>query len=156
MAPTAPAPAYPEGVVEITAAIVIERTVGEVAAFAGDPGNAAAWFAGTEHVEWHTQPPARVGSRFTFVLKSLRCEYAVTELEPGARLSMHTDDGPFPLDTTFTWEPHEHGTLMIVTTLARPKGFRTLFRGFITAATRRSHLQDLRDLKQLLERTVGT
>lgn len=141
--------------VEVTTAIVIERTVATVAAFAGDPGNAAAWFAGTEHVEWHTPPPAKAGSRFTLELPSMRCEYEVTELMPDASMTIHTDDGPFPLDVTFTWEPHGddgRSTLMVVRTVAHVTGPRRAIKGVIAAATRRSSMRDLADLKGLLER----
>ena len=56
-----------------------------------------------------TPPPFAVGSRIAFVARFLRRRlaytYEVIELVPGERLTMRTAQGPFPMETTYTWSP---------------------------------------------------
>lgn len=93
--------------VDVTVSTVINRPPAAVAAYAGDPGNAPEWYVNIRSVEWETEPPARVGSRMAFVAqflgRRLAYTYEVTELVPGERLVMRTAQGPFPMQTTYTW-----------------------------------------------------
>ena len=92
--------------------VLTEVTVGRppdvVADYAGDPTNAPAWYENIESVEWKTAPPLRVGSRMAFVAhflgRRLAYVYEIVELVPGERLVMRTAEGPFPMETTYTWE----------------------------------------------------
>ncbi|MBT2511750.1 hypothetical protein J7I98_39495, partial [Streptomyces sp. ISL-98] len=49
-----------------------------------------------------------VGSKAGFVARflgrRLACTYAITEYEPGRRMVMRTNEGPFPMKTAYTWE----------------------------------------------------
>jgi len=84
-----------------------------VAAFAGDPSNATQWYANIKSVDWQTPPPVAVGSRMDFVARflgrRLAYTYEVVELESERRLVMRTADGPFPMETSYTWEPAGEG-----------------------------------------------
>ena len=99
--------------VDVLTETVIRRPSDEVAAYAGDPGHAPEWYANISSVEWRTPPPVAVGSRMDFVAtflgRRLAYTYEVVELEPGRRLVMRTADGPFPMETTYTWEPLDDG-----------------------------------------------
>jgi hypothetical protein len=53
--------------VDVQVEVVIDRPVGEVASFAGDPGNAPRWYANIASVSWQTPPPVSVRSRMDFV-----------------------------------------------------------------------------------------
>ena len=61
-----------------------------------------------ESVDWKTSPPAEVGSRVGFVARflgrTLRYTYEFVESVAGQRLVMRTQGGPFPMETTYTWE----------------------------------------------------
>ena len=57
--------------VDVLTETVIRRPVGEVAAFAGDPGNAPEWYVNIASVEWRTPPPLGVGSCMDFVARFL-------------------------------------------------------------------------------------
>ena len=99
--------------VDVLTEIVIARPRAEVAAFAADPDNATAWYENIKAVEWRTSPPLAVGSRIAFVAQFLgrRLEYTyeVREHVPGERFVMSTAEGPFPMETTYTWEDARRG-----------------------------------------------
>ena len=100
-----------------------------MAAFAGDPSNAPRWYANIRSVEWETPPPLAVGSRLAFVAKflgrRLAYTYEVVELVPGERLVMRTAQGPFPMETTYSWSPTVRGaTRMVLRNAGSPCGFR--------------------------------
>src|SRR3954467_10766830 len=101
--------------VDVQVETVIERPPADVAAYAGDPTNAPEWYANIRSVVWQTPPPVSVGSRMDFVApvrgRRLAYTYGVVELTP-QRLVMRTADGPFPMETTYTWEPAGAATRM--------------------------------------------
>ena len=142
--------------VDVLTETVIRRPVAEVAAFAGDPTNAPEWYVNIDSVEWRTPPPVTVGSRMDFVARflgrRLAYTYEVTELVPGQRLIMRTADGPFPMETTYTWEPLEVGaTRMTLRNRGRPSGFSAVVGPFMAGAMRRANRKDLAALRARLE-----
>src|SRR5688572_16480237 len=145
--------------VDVQVETVIQRPVDEVAAFAGDPSNAPRWYANIKSVDWKTKPPMRVGSKMTFTArflgKTLVYTYEVAEHEPGRRLVMRTEQGPFPMETTYTWEPAAGGTRMTLRNRGEPSGFAKVTRPIMVAAMRRATTKDLERLKALLEAGGG-
>jgi hypothetical protein len=114
--------------VDVLVETVIDRAPDRVALFAGDPANAPTWYANIRSVDWQTPPPVAVGSRVDFVAqflgRRLAYTYEVIELEPERRLVMRTTDGPFPMETTYTWEPAGAGrTRMTSRNRGNPSGF---------------------------------
>jgi hypothetical protein len=142
--------------VDVLTETVIRRPVAEVAAYAGDPTHAPEWYANIASVEWRTPPPVAVGSRMDFVAtflgRRLAYTYQVTEFVPGERLTMQTAQGPFPMQTTYTWEQLDPGTTrMTLRNRGRPSGFSRLVAPFMAAAVRRANRADLSALRRLLE-----
>lgn len=141
--------------VDVTVQTLIRRPVGEVAAFAGDPGNAPDWYVNIRSVHWRVPPPVQVGSRIDFVATFLgrRIEYTyeVVDLVPGERLVMRTAQGPFPMQTTYTWEPAEGGTRMTLRNNGSPNGFARIAAPAMELAMRRAMTKDLAALKRTLE-----
>jgi hypothetical protein len=142
--------------VDVLTETVIRRPVAEVAAFAGDPTHAQEWYVNIDSVEWQTPPPVAVGSRMAFVARflgrRLAYTYEVTEIAPRERLVMRTADGPFPMETTYTWEALDAGsTRMTLRNRGRPAGFSALVGPFMTGAMRRANLKDLAALRSRLE-----
>ncbi len=93
--------------VDVVTRIDIARRRDEVAAFAADPSNATAWYKNIKAVEWETPPPLAVGSklrfRARFLGRTLEYTYEVHEIDPGNRFVMTTAQGPFPMETTYSW-----------------------------------------------------
>lgn len=141
--------------VDVTVETLIRRPVGEVAAYAGDPGNAPDWYVNIRSVQWRVPPPVQVGSRIDFVATFLgrRIEYTyeVVDLVPGERLVMRTAQGPFPMQTTYTWEPAEGGTRMTLRNNGSPTGFARIAAPAMELAMRRAMTKDLAALKRTLE-----
>ena len=142
--------------VDVRTEIEIRRPREDVAAYAADPDNATAWYENIQRVEWKTEPPLAVGSRIAFVARflgrQLAYTYEIRELLPGERLVMSTEEGPFPMETTYTWADAAGGaTRMTLRNRGEPSGFSRVAGPMIAAAMRRANRKDLAQLKQILE-----
>ena len=143
--------------VDVVTEIVINRPRPAVASYAADPSNAPEWYVNIKSVEWKTPPPLGVGSRLAFVAQFLGRRFAYTyeivELVSDERLVMRTAEGPFPMETMYTWEPHGEGqTRMTLRNRGEPSGFSKVVAPLMAAAMRRANGKDLAQLKALLER----
>lgn len=144
--------------VDVTTEIVINRRPDDVAAYAADPANAPEWYANIMSVEWQTPPPLTTGSRLAFVARflgrRLAYTYEVNAFEPGRRLTMRTAQGPFPMETTYTWDPLDGTrTRMTLRNRGEPSGFSRIATPALSAAMRRANRKDLARLKELMERS---
>ena len=143
--------------VDVTTEIVIDRPVSDVSAYAADPGNAPRWYANIRSVEWKTAPPVEQGSLVAFVAqflgKRLAYTYEIAVHTPGQRLVMRTQEGPFPMETTYTWaEESPTTTRMTLRNAGEPAGFSTVAAPVMSMAMRRANRKDLANLKAILER----
>ena len=87
-----------------------------------------------------------------FLGRRLEYTYEIVDLEPGARRTMRTAQGPFPMATTSTWEPADGGgTRMTLRNQGEPSGFSKVAAPMMTTAMKRANAKDLRQLKELLE-----
>ena len=142
--------------VDVLTETVVDRPVDVVSSYAGDPSNAPEWYVNIESVDWKTPPPLRVGSEIAFVARFLgrRLEYTYefVDFVPGERMVMRTAQGPFPMETTYTWQADGDGrTRMTLRNRGEPAGFSKLIAPFMTTAMRRANGKDLAKLKGLLE-----
>jgi uncharacterized membrane protein len=142
--------------VDVSTDIVIRRPAREVAAFASNPDNAPRWYVNIKSVEWKTPPPLTIGSMIAFVAhflgRRLAYTYEVVDVVPNQRFVMRTAEGPFPMETTYTWEAVSDGsTRMTLRNRGTPSGFSKLMAPFMARAMRRANQKDLAALKSILE-----
>ena len=141
--------------VDVSTHIVIDRPPEIVARYASDPDHVPDWYANIKSVEWQTHKPLTVGSRIAFVAhflgRRMAYTYEITELSP-SRLVMRTSEGPFPMETSYTWERIEDGhTRMTLRNRGVPTGFSRWVAPFMAMAIRRANKKDLVLLKTRLE-----
>lgn len=142
--------------VDVQTQIQIAVPRDEVAAFAVDPDKATVWYANITSIEWKTPPPLAVGSQIAFTAqflgRRLAYTYLVREWIPGSRFVMSTDEGPFPMETTYEWEGAAGGgTLMKLRNRGNPSGFAKWAAPMMATSMRRANRKDLTRLKRVLE-----
>ena len=142
--------------VDVMTEIVITRPAEIVAAYAADPANAPAWYDNITSATWETGPPLRTGSRIAFTAhflgRHLSYTYEITDFTPVERLVMQTTQGPFPMETTYTWQAiDDRSTRMTLRNRGEPAGFAKLAAPFMTIAIKRANRKDLANLRARLE-----
>ena len=142
--------------VDISSEIVIDRPRAEVAAFAGDPDNAPAWYEHVKRVVWRTRRPLAVGTQIGFLAESLGKQlefvYEITAFVPGEQLVMRSEAGRFPMETTYAWRDEPGGgTRMSLSNHSEPRGVGRLSAMLLRRSMRRTNAKDLSRLKTVLE-----
>lgn len=141
--------------VNVQTEIVINRPRTEVAGYAADPDNAPTWYRNIRSSQRLTEGALGTGSRVaftaTFLGRDLKYTYEFVEFIPGRKLVMQTRQGPFPMQTTYTWTDDGAGTRMTVGNTGSPKGFSKLAGLVMPAMIRRETRKDLQKLKSVLE-----
>ena len=142
--------------VDVQTEIEIDRPRADVAAYASDPDNATSWYKNIRSVEWKSAPPLAVGTRVAFVAhflgRRLVYTYEVKELVADVRFVQSTTEGPFPMETTYSWEDTATGgTRMRLRNRGEPTGFSKWVAPMMASAMRRANKKDLARLKALME-----
>lgn len=141
--------------VDVTSEVFVARPRADVYVFAADPDNAPRWYVNIKSVEWKGDPPLRLGSRVAFVAqflgRRLVYTYEVADLVPDERLVMRTSEGPFPMETTYTFADESGGTRMTLRNRGTPHGFSAIAAPIMAAAMRRANRKDLDRLKGVME-----
>jgi hypothetical protein len=142
--------------VDVLTETTIRRPVEVVSRYAADPTNAPAWYANIDSVEWVSPRVVEAGSKVAFVARflgrRLAYTYELTDAVDGERLVMRTTEGPFPMETTYTWSAAgPDATRMTLRNRGEPAGFSRLVGPFMSMAMRRANRKDLRRLKAILE-----
>ena len=141
--------------VNVQTEIVIDRPRAEVANYAADPDNAPTWYRNIRSSQRLTEGDLATGSRVAFTAKflgrDLKYTYEFVEFIPGRKLVMQTQQGPFPMQTTYTWTDDGGGTRMSLGNTGSPTGFSKLAGILMPAMIRRETRKDLQKLKSILE-----
>ncbi|AUZ35604.1 ATPase [Arthrobacter sp. PGP41] len=116
--------------VNVQTEIHINRPRAEVAEYAANPDNAPQWYVNIHSSQRLTDGPIGAGSKVAFTAKFLGRElsytYEFVEYVPGEKLVMRTAQGPFPMQTTYTWTDDDGGTRMSLGNTVSPSGFSRL------------------------------
>ena len=142
--------------VDVSTEVLIERPPGIVSAYACDPANAPSWYANIKSIQWKSDPIVHVGSRVAFVAEFLgrRLEYTyeIAEFVAGERLVMRTAEGPFPMETSYTFQETRDGhTQMTLRNRGEPSGFARVMAPLMGGAMKNANQKDLARLKDILE-----
>ncbi len=139
--------------VDVTTSIEIVCPIGKVFQYTSDPDNTPEWYVNIKSVEWKTSKPLSVGSQIAFIAhflgKKLSYTYEVIEMTD-KKFIMKTSEGPFPMETTYTWDKiNENSTRMTLRNKGNPGGFSKFFAPFMSLMMRRANLKDLKRLKAI-------
>lgn len=141
--------------IEVTVDIAVDRPPGEVFAYWSDWTNNPTWQSGMRSCTWTSEPPLRVGSTYdqeaSFLGRTIRTPFEVTEHEPGRRVRIRSTGGPLPLDITRQVEPlASGGTRLHATIRGEPSGLMGLLEPLTQRMVERNVRRDYDRLRQLL------
>lgn len=142
--------------VDVITEITIAAPLDRVSQFACDPDNATQWYDNIKSVQWKTDKPLTQGSQVMFKAefmgRVLEYTYQVTAFTPAKKLVMQTAEGPFPMQTTYSWRETEEGnTLMTLRNTGQVSGFSKFLTPVMSGMMKKANTKDLIKLKQILE-----
>jgi hypothetical protein len=148
-------------VIQVLTEVEIEAPQKLVARYATDPTNSSAWYKHVLAVEGPDPAPLQHGSAFTLVARippgiTRRFPYEVVNLVEGKRLIIRTEDGPFPMQTTYSWLTRDGRTVMTMRNEISPRGPARIVAPLLVAGMRRANHKDLLRLKSILESSTDS
>jgi hypothetical protein len=143
--------------VDVLTEIMIKSPIKNVSEYAANPDHAPEWYVNIHSAEWKTPKPLAIGSLIAFKAKFLGRElayvYEIVEYIPEEKLVMKTANGPFPMETTYTWQAIDAThTRMTLRNKGIPTGFSKMFSPFMSTMMKRANFKDLKKIKGILEK----
>lgn len=145
--------------VDVVTEIIIDRSLDKVAKYASNPDNAPEWYVNINSAVWKTNKPLQIGSQIAFKAKFLGKElaytYEIIELILNEKLVMRTAEGPFPMETTYTWMAiNANQTKMTLRNAGKPSGFSKWFAPIMATMMRKANHKDLKSIKKIIENKI--
>jgi uncharacterized membrane protein len=143
--------------VDVLTEIIINRPISQVSEYAMNPDHAPDWYVNIQSIEWKTPKPLKLGSQIAFKANFLGRElayvYEIVEIMPEEKFVMKTANGPFPMETIYTWQAiDENQTRMTLQNKGKPNGFNKIMSLFMRPMMRRANMKDLKKIKAILEK----
>jgi uncharacterized membrane protein len=143
--------------VNVVTEIIINSPQEKVAQYAANPDHAPDWYVNIKSAEWQTEKTLQTGSKIAFIAeflgRKLEYVYEIADYIPGQKLVMKTADGPFPMETTYTWESiNGNQTQMTLRNKGVPSGFSKIFVPFMSLMMKKANKKDLIKIKEILEK----
>jgi uncharacterized protein YndB with AHSA1/START domain len=142
--------------VDVQTEITVNRPIEVVAAYVSNPEHATEWYINIKLAKKQTDEPIKIGSLVDFEAhfmgRKLVYTYEIIELVPNQKMVMSTQQGPFPMQTTYIWEAlHPNQTKMILRNAGQPTGFSKVLAPLMSKMMRKANTKDLILLKKILE-----
>jgi len=134
---------------------LILRPVREVFDFITNPANNPQWQYGSLESVQLSSGDMKVGTVFSsfghFMGRRIQSDFEVTEFEANKSYGFETIFGPIQLQTSYSFEPVDRGTNVIVSSLINPGGFFKLVDSIVARVVRNQFEENLTTLKERLE-----
>ena len=83
--------------------------------------------------------------------RRIQSNFEVTEFETNKSFGFETTSGPIQLQTSYSFETVDRGTIVIVSARIDPGGFFKLVNPIVARAAKKQFKENLTSLKELLE-----
>ena len=125
-------------------------------AYIADMANNPGWQRGQQSCEWTSDPPLRLGSTYdqvaSFLGKTIRSSFEVTEFEPGRRIRIVSTGGTMPIDVTREVESLESERCRVSARVrGQARGFMRLLGPLLDRMVQSSVRRDYARLRDILE-----
>ena len=141
--------------ISINLRTLIVRPIWEVFDFIVEPENNSQWQYGSMESVQISEGGMGVGTLFSsfghFMGRRIQSDFEVTEFKTNEGYGFETISGPIQLQTTYSFEADNRGTIVRVSTLINPAGFFKLIDPIVARTAKKQFRENLANLKQLLE-----
>jgi uncharacterized membrane protein len=142
--------------IKVNVSVDIDRPSDQVFAFLADASNNTRWQKGMRSCQWTSAGPIAVGSTYeqeaSFMGRTIRSSFEVTELDPGHQVTITSTNGTFPIMVTRSVDRLDVDACRARARISGgPTGIGRIFDPITQLLVQSSVRRDYRRLKELLE-----